>query len=59
MLLNNDTEVTRAWLPRLLQVLEEEPRIGLVGPVTNSVYNEAKVEVSDEELADLPEFADR
>ena len=35
MLLNNDVVVTRNWLTRLLQVLEDSPRIGMVGPMTN------------------------
>jgi GT2 family glycosyltransferase/glycosyltransferase involved in cell wall biosynthesis len=59
VLLNNDTEVTRGWLARLLRALEADDRLGLVGPVTNSVWNEARQEVRSADLARLPEFAER
>lgn len=45
VLLNNDTVVSRGWLSRLLRVLDQEPEIGLVGPVTDGVWNEARVDV--------------
>lgn len=44
VLLNNDTVVPRGWLARLARVLESAPRIGLLGPVTDGVWNEARVE---------------
>jgi GT2 family glycosyltransferase len=37
VLLNNDVVVTPGWLDRLVRVVESDPRIGLVGPVTNNV----------------------
>jgi GT2 family glycosyltransferase len=43
VLLNNDTLVPPGWLPRLLAHLEDEA-IGLVGPVTNRIGNEAEVQ---------------
>lgn len=45
VLLNNDTVVPPGWLSRLLRHLRD-PRVGAVGPVTNFVGNEAKIEVS-------------
>lgn len=42
VLLNNDTRVTEGWLTMFVTALEDE-RIGLVGPVTNSVGNEQKI----------------
>lgn len=56
-LLNNDTIVPRGWLTRLLRHLED-PEVGLVGPVTNSAGNEARIPVSYIEPADLPAFAE-
>ncbi|HEV7701289.1 MAG TPA: glycosyltransferase [Pyrinomonadaceae bacterium] len=44
VLLNNDTVVPPGWLNRLLKHLDD-PEVGLVGPVTNFVGNEAKVDV--------------
>jgi GT2 family glycosyltransferase len=44
VLLNNDTIVPSGWLSRLLRHLEH-PSIGMVGPVTNAVGNEAKIAV--------------
>lgn len=44
VLLNNDTVVPRGWLARLIRVLEQDPTIGLVGPVTDGVWNEARVD---------------
>jgi GT2 family glycosyltransferase len=42
VLLNNDTMVPPGWLPRLIRHLDEES-VGLVGPVTNRIGNEAEV----------------
>ncbi len=44
--LNNDTMVTTGWLHRLLWHLENNPTAGMVGSVTNSIGNEAKVDVN-------------
>jgi GT2 family glycosyltransferase len=43
--LNNDTIVTQGWITRLLQHLKSDPTIGMIGPVSNAVGNEAKIEV--------------
>ena len=42
-LLNSDTVVTAGWLDRLLAPLEADPRVGLVGPVTNSITGVQKL----------------
>lgn len=57
VLLNNDTLVTPGWLRRLARWLED-PEIGLVGAVTNSVGNEARVDAHYADLAGLDRFAD-
>ncbi len=59
VLLNNDTIVTRGWLGRLIRHLESDPGIAMVGPVTNSIGNEAKIDVSYSSLEELEEFAER
>ena len=44
VLLNNDTLVTRGWLTGLVKwVSREDDRVGLAGPVTNSIGNEAMI----------------
>jgi GT2 family glycosyltransferase len=44
ILLNNDTLVPPAWLAGLRHHLAE-PKVGLVGPVTNRIGNEAEIDV--------------
>ncbi|MBQ7669608.1 MAG: glycosyltransferase family 2 protein [Clostridia bacterium] len=44
VLLNNDTLVTRGWLTGLVKwVSRKDDRVGLAGPVTNSIGNEAMI----------------
>jgi len=57
--LNNDTVLTRGWLSALIRHLWADPKIGLIGPVTNAIANEAKVEVGYERLEDMPAWAAR
>ena len=57
VMLNNDTVVTRGWLTALLRHLRANPKLGLVGPVTNAISNEAEVAVGYRALADLPAWA--
>ena len=57
VLLNNDTVVPPGWLGRLLRHARR-PDVGLVGPVTNWTGNEARIEVSYTDLADMPAFAE-
>jgi GT2 family glycosyltransferase len=45
VLLNNDTLVPEGWLERLLKLFDEQPNVGLVGPVTNSAGNEQRIEL--------------
>lgn len=58
VLLNNDTVVTRGWLSRLLRYLDD-PRVTLVGPVTNWCGNEARIEVDYDSIDEMEEFARR
>ncbi len=58
VLLNNDVIVTPGWLGQLIRHLAD-PRIGMVGPVTNNTSNEARLELSEADLADIDQFARR
>jgi len=57
VLLNNDTVVTRGWLTALRRHLVADRRLGLVGPVTNAIANEARIEVGYRVLDGLPRWA--
>jgi GT2 family glycosyltransferase/SAM-dependent methyltransferase len=57
LLLNNDTVVPKGWLDPLLRHLQN-PQIGLVGPVTNAVGNEAKIEIDYTDIEGMDAFAD-
>ncbi|WON74100.1 glycosyltransferase [Nitrosospira sp. Is2] len=58
VLLNNDTVVPKGWVEPMLRHLDL-PHVGLVGPVTNSVGNEAKIEVEYSSLDQMEDFSDR
>ncbi len=58
VLLNNDTVVTPGWLGRLLRHLND-PSIGMVGPVTNNIGNEAQIEADYGDMAAMEAFAER
>ncbi|WP_322013583.1 glycosyltransferase [Paraburkholderia sp. J12] len=53
VLLNNDTVVTSGWVRTMLRHLKQHPDIGLLGPVTNNIGNEAKVDVAYKDLGDM------
>ena len=57
VLLNNDTLVTRGWLSNLIKHFEKDDKLGLLGPVTNSIGNEARINVSYETVDQMPSFA--
>jgi len=58
ILLNNDTIVTRGWITGLIHHLKN-PETGLVGPVTNSIGNEAKINVDYTKISAVDRFAER
>jgi GT2 family glycosyltransferase len=57
MFLNNDTVVTANWMTHLLRALDADPRIGMVGPVSNFVSGHQQVEVTYTSLDGLDDFA--
>jgi GT2 family glycosyltransferase len=58
VLLNNDTLVPPGWLAGLASKLDD-PAVGMVGPVTNRIGNEAEVEVAYSTLGGFLEEARR
>ncbi|HEX6460178.1 MAG TPA: glycosyltransferase family 2 protein [Thermoleophilaceae bacterium] len=56
VLLNDDTAVTHGWLERLTAQLEG-PRVGMVGPTTNRIGNEAQIEAHYRTWGELVDFA--
>lgn len=57
VLLNNDTVVTRGWLTALSKHMENNEVIGMCGPVTNSIGNEAKIKVDYHSMSELERFS--
>jgi GT2 family glycosyltransferase len=56
VLINNDTMTPPGWLANLLSRLSD-PSVGLVGPVTNRIGNEAEIETSYETWGEFLDFA--
>lgn len=54
VLLNNDTFLAPGALLAMLRHLERNPQIGIVGPLTNNIGNEARVEIA---YADMEQMA--
>ncbi|MGE5413670.1 MAG: glycosyltransferase family 2 protein [Syntrophomonadaceae bacterium] len=57
VVLNNDTVLTRGWLTGLRRHLLADPRLGLVGPTTNAIANEARVDAGYADVGELPRWA--
>jgi len=57
LLLNNDTLVTENWLDNLLACLNSDEKIGMVGPMTNYISGDQKIDVPYTDVADMPQFA--
>jgi GT2 family glycosyltransferase/glycosyltransferase involved in cell wall biosynthesis len=53
ILLNNDTYVTPGWVRGLCNHLRDEPRLGLLGPVTNNIGNEARIAIGYTDMAQM------
>jgi GT2 family glycosyltransferase len=56
VLLNNDTIVSEGWLARVVNHLAD-PRVGLLGAVTNRAGNEAEIEVPYSTYGEFHRFA--
>jgi GT2 family glycosyltransferase len=57
VLLNNDTYVTPGWIATLLAHLQRSTTLGLVGPVTNNIGNEARIDIHYATMEEMVEAA--
>lgn len=57
VILNNDTYVTPGWLIGLIRHLRKDPSLGLVGPVTNNIGNEAKIDIHYSDMSEMQKAA--
>lgn len=53
VLLNNDTHVTPGWVRTMTRHLQRNPKIGLIGPVTNNIGNEAKIDITYDDMPQM------
>lgn len=57
LLLNNDTYVAPGAIPSMVRHLSRHPEIGVVGPITNNIGNEARVPVEYADMAEMKRAA--
>jgi GT2 family glycosyltransferase len=57
VLLNDDVVVGPGWLSRLVASLERDPKLGLVGAVTNQIANRARIDARYDSLAGMERLA--
>jgi GT2 family glycosyltransferase/glycosyltransferase involved in cell wall biosynthesis len=57
VILNNDTFVTQGWLLGLVRHMVKDEKLGLVGPVTNNIGNEAKIDIHYANMAEMADAA--
>ncbi|WP_343655941.1 glycosyltransferase [Cupriavidus sp.] len=57
VILNNDTVVSPGWASGFIRHLRADPSIGLIGPVTNNIGNEAKIQIDYPSTDDMPAVA--
>lgn len=59
VLLNNDTYVTPNWIERLILHFYSDEKIGMVGPRTNNIGNEAKIDVLYSNMDEMIKFSEK
>ncbi|MBA4492188.1 glycosyltransferase [Paracoccus sp. S1E-3] len=57
LLLNNDTYVPPGALSAMVRHLQLNPEIGIIGPMTNNIGNEARIEVHYADMAGMESIA--
>lgn len=53
VLLNNDTVVTPGWIRTFLNHLRRDASIGIIGPVTNNIGNEALIKIQYNSMEEM------
>jgi GT2 family glycosyltransferase/glycosyltransferase involved in cell wall biosynthesis/SAM-dependent methyltransferase len=53
VILNNDTYVTPGWLSTLIRHFKKNPNLGLLGPVTSNIGNEAKINIHYQNMEEM------
>lgn len=59
VLLNNDTYVTPGWLRTMINHLKRNTNIGILGPVTNNIGNEARIEIAYSDMNEMIEVSEK
>jgi GT2 family glycosyltransferase len=57
VMLNNDTYVTPGWIATLVGHLRHSEKLGMLGPVTNNIGNEARIEIQYDDMDEMLEVA--
>jgi GT2 family glycosyltransferase len=50
VMLNNDTHVTPGWIATLVGHLRRNGTLGMIGPVTNNIGNEARIDIRYDDM---------
>ena len=53
VVLNNDTYVTPGWVRTLCAHFRRDPALGLAGPVTNNIGNEARIDIAYDDMTEM------
>lgn len=53
VMLNNDTYVTPGWIATLVGHLRRSDDLGMLGPVTNNIGNEARIEIRYDSMEEM------
>lgn len=57
VMLNNDTYVTAGWVATLVWHLRRTTTLGMLGPVTNNIGNEARIEIHYNNMEEMAQTA--
>lgn len=57
VMLNNDTYVTPGWVSGLVRHFQRNPNLGMLGPVTNNIGNEARIEIRYDDMTQMLDAA--
>lgn len=53
ILLNNDTIVTDYWIDKFVKFFSTHPKVGMIGPVSNSIWNEQLIHIKSSGQTDI------